>query len=101
MKDVVEERKFYLQALIVKIMKVEKSQTHNDLEYNVIQESMSNFVPTQVSIKGVIDGLIEKQYLARVVAESDMYNCLAYRANLNSNMEFAFFLIFEERFFIQ
>ena len=72
-------------------MKVEKSQTHKDLDYNVIQESMSKFVPTQVSIKGVIDGLIEKQYLARVVAESDMYNCLAYRANLNSNMEFAFF----------
>ena len=36
MKDVVEESKFYLQALIVKITKAKKSQTHKDLEYNVI-----------------------------------------------------------------
>ena len=38
-----------------------------DTTVRPISQSMSNFVPTQVSIKGVIDdGLIDKEYLARV-----------------------------------
>ena len=76
-KAVLEDRKFYLQALIVRIMKAKKSLPHKDLVNEVIQESMSNFVPTQVFIKGVIDGLIEKEYLARDDRQRDMYNYLA------------------------
>ena len=76
-KAVLEDRKFYLQALIVRIMKAKKSLAHKDLVNEVIQESMSNFVPTQVFIKGVIDGLIEKEYLARDDRQRDMYNYLA------------------------
>ena len=95
-KAVVDERKLYLQALIVRIMKAKKSLAHKDLVNEVIQESMSNFVPTQVSIKGVIDDLVEKEYLARDVGESDMYNYLAWRANHNSNVSpaIAFFFSF-------
>ena len=58
-------------------MKAKKSLAHKDLVNEVIQESMSNFVPTQVFIKGVIDGLIEKEYLARDDRQRDMYNYLA------------------------
>ena len=72
-----EERKFYLQALIVRIMKAKKSLPHKDLVNEVIQESISNFIPSQVFIKSVIDGLIEKEYLANSEEEDDVYDYLA------------------------
>lgn len=76
-KAVMEERKFYLQALIVRIMKSKKTLSHKDLANEVIQESISSFVPSQVFIKGVIDGLIHKEYLALAEGDGDVYNYLA------------------------
>lgn len=76
-KAVLEERKFYLQALIVRIMKSKKTMNHNDLVSEVIKEAMSNFVPSQVFVKGVIEDLIAKEYLERARRNKDEYNYLA------------------------
>ncbi|CAF3571796.1 unnamed protein product [Adineta steineri] len=60
-----DDRKFYLQAIIVRIMKSRKTLRHNLLIDEVITQSKQRFTPSISLIKKCIEILIDKQYLER------------------------------------
>ncbi|CAF0948041.1 unnamed protein product [Adineta ricciae] len=74
-KAVEEDRKFYLQAVIVRIMKARKVLKHNSLIEEVITQSKQRFLPSIQIIKKCIEILIDKQYLER--RSNDEYSYIA------------------------
>lgn len=74
-KAVEEDRKFYLQAVIVRIMKARKVLKHNSLIEEVITQSKQRFLPSIHIIKKCIEILIDKQYLER--RSNDEYSYIA------------------------
>ncbi|KAJ8502376.1 hypothetical protein ONZ45_g11822 [Pleurotus djamor] len=60
-----DERKYQMEACIVRIMKDRKHMTHNDLVHEVTKQLVGRFVPSPLNIKKRIEGLIEKEYLER------------------------------------
>eukprot|EP00118_Oscarella_pearsei_P017044 m.167647 g.167647 ORF g.167647 m.167647 type:complete len:744 (+) comp38937_c0_seq3:170-2401(+) len=72
-----EDRRLYLQAAIVRVMKSRKVLKHNLLIQEVISQAQSRFSPSISSIKKSIESLIEKQYLERKEDSKDEYNYLA------------------------
>lgn len=53
------------KACIVRIMKDRKNMTHNALVTEATRQLSSRFHPNPVDIKRRIEGLIERDYLAR------------------------------------
>ncbi|CAF1220958.1 unnamed protein product [Rotaria sordida] len=74
-RAVEEDRKFYLQAVIVRIMKARKKLKHNSLIEEVITQSKQRFLPSIHIIKKCIEILIDKQYLER--SSNDEYSYIA------------------------
>eukprot|EP01132_Coremiostelium_polycephalum_P011565 gene11565-14165_t len=72
-KGIDEDRKLYLQASIVRIMKARKTTTHVSLIQEVIEHSRLRFQPNIPMIKKCIEQLIEKEYIQRAEGESDKY----------------------------
>ncbi|XP_065323897.1 cullin-2-like isoform X1 [Gordionus sp. m RMFG-2023] len=72
-----EDRKLYLQAVIVRIMKSRKVAQHNQLVQEVIEQSKSRFVPSVNVIKKCIETLIEKQYVKRKTDFPEEYSYIA------------------------
>ena len=72
-----EDRKLFLQAAIVRIMKSRKKMRHNLLIEEVINQSKSRFLPSVTMIKKSIESLIEKQYIERVSSSSEEYQYIA------------------------
>jgi cullin 2 len=72
-----EDRKLYLQAAIVRIMKARKIIKHNPLIQEVIQQSKNRFTPSVTMIKKCIEALMEKQYLERTSNTTDEYSYVA------------------------
>eukprot|EP00095_Tigriopus_kingsejongensis_P010955 maker-scaffold129_size324999-snap-gene-1.22 protein:Tk10955 transcript:maker-scaffold129_size324999-snap-gene-1.22-mRNA-1 annotation:"Cullin-2" len=71
-----EDRKMYLQAAIVRIMKSRKVLKHTLLIQEVISQSKSRFTPSIPMIKKVIENLIDKAYIERT-KNSDEYAYMA------------------------
>ncbi|CAF4869208.1 unnamed protein product [Rotaria sp. Silwood1] len=74
-KIVDDDRKFYLQAVIVRIMKSRKTLKHNLLIEEIITQSKQRFIPSIHVIKKCIEILIDKQYLER--NSTDEYTYIA------------------------
>ncbi|XP_062517542.1 cullin-2-like [Corticium candelabrum] len=72
-----EDRKLYLQAAVVRIMKSRKALKHNLLIQEVIAQARARFSPSIALIKKCIEALIDKQYLERREDSKDEYHYLA------------------------
>jgi len=72
-----EDRKMYLQAAIVRIMKSRKVLKHNALIPEVLSQSKARFAPNISIIKKCIEMLIDKQYIERTANSSDEYSYVA------------------------
>jgi len=60
-----EERKFQIEACIVRIMKDRKRMTHNDLVNEATRQLASRFLPNPLAIKKRIEALLDREYLDR------------------------------------
>lgn len=71
-RSVQEDRRFYIQAVIVRIMKSRQQISHTELIDEVIRQSKNRFEPSISLIKQCIEGLIEKHFIDRA-AQKDQY----------------------------
>ncbi|VDO04941.1 unnamed protein product [Rodentolepis nana] len=76
-KQVHEDRKFFLQAAIVRILKARKIIGHAELVKCVMVEASDRFKPPLPLVKRCVEDLIEKGYLERNPNDADQYNYLA------------------------
>ncbi|XP_077371254.1 cullin-3-B-like isoform X2 [Festucalex cinctus] len=72
-----DDRKVMIEAAIVRIMKTRKKIQHNVLVAEVTQQLQARFLPSPVVIKKRIEGLIEREYLARTPEDRNMYTYIA------------------------
>ncbi|KAK3922428.1 Cullin-3 [Frankliniella fusca] len=72
-----EDRKHEIEAAIVRIMKARKRMAHNVLVTEVTEQLKSRFLPSPVIIKKRIEGLIEREYLARTPEDRKVYTYVA------------------------
>lgn len=72
-----EDRKHEIEAAIVRIMKARKKLSHNVLVAEVTNQLRSRFYPSPVVIKKRIEGLIEREYLARTPEDRREYTYVA------------------------
>ncbi|CAH0389373.1 unnamed protein product [Bemisia tabaci] len=68
-----EDRKHEIEAAIVRIMKARKKMAHNVLITEVTEQLKVRFLPSPVIIKKRIEGLIEREYLARTPEDRKLY----------------------------
>lgn len=72
-----EDRKHEIEAAIVRIMKSRRRMAHNILVTEVTEQLKSRFLPSPVIIKKRIEGLIEREYLARTPEDRKVYTYVA------------------------
>lgn len=60
-----DDRRHFIEATIVRVMKARKTMEHNDLVSEVMKISSTISRPTAIMIKQKIEGLIEKEYMKR------------------------------------
>eukprot|EP00879_Flechtneria_rotunda_P031663 GHRR01034612.1.p1 GENE.GHRR01034612.1~~GHRR01034612.1.p1 ORF type:complete len:688 (+),score=269.23 GHRR01034612.1:951-3014(+) len=73
--EVVQERQHAIDAAIVRVMKMRKTLAHKLLVQEVITQL--RFQLTNADLKRRIDNLIEREFLERSSADSQVYNYLA------------------------
>ena len=76
-KSIEDDRKFALDAAIVRIMKARKEMTYEHLKAATIDAMKSHFVPQVDIIKKRIDVLVEAEYLERSEDDRNRYNYIA------------------------
>ncbi|XP_054282232.1 cullin-3-like [Macrosteles quadrilineatus] len=72
-----DDRKHEIEAAIVRIMKARKKMPHNILVTEVTEQLKCRFMPSPVIIKKRIEGLIEREYLARTPEDRKVYTYVA------------------------
>lgn len=72
-KSVDDDRKLYIQAIIVRIMKSRQQLTHVQLIQQTIDHAKSRFTPSIPMIKKCIELLLDKQYIERSSESGDKY----------------------------
>lgn len=71
------DRKLYLDAAIVRIMKANKTMTYEKLKNATIDAVKNHFVPQVDTIKQRIDSLVESDYLERDKTERNKFHYVA------------------------
>ncbi|KAJ7069869.1 Cullin [Mycena amicta] len=77
LKTVDEDRKYVIQATIVRIMKARKTMKNQPLIQEVISQVTQRFAPKIPDIKKAIDTLLEKEYIERVDGTRDTFAYVA------------------------
>ncbi|KAF9013451.1 Cullin [Cyathus striatus] len=77
LKSVDEDRKYVIQATIVRIMKARKTMKNQALIQEVISQISQRFAPKIQDIKKAIDTLLEKEYIERVESTRDTFAYVA------------------------
>ncbi|KAL7280169.1 hypothetical protein ACG7TL_006588 [Trametes sanguinea] len=77
LKTVDEDRKYVIQASIVRIMKARKTMKNQALIQEVITQISQRFTPKIPDIKKAIDHLLEKEYIERVEGTRDTFAYVA------------------------
>jgi cullin 3 len=72
-----EDRKYQIEAAIVRTMKFRKTLDHNNLVSSAIQQLSARFMPDPVMVKKRIESLIERDYLERDENSRGVYNYVA------------------------
>jgi len=72
-----DDRKMYIQATIVRVMKCRKILEHSELIGEVLNQSKARFKPSIPTIKKCIECLIDKAYLGRVSNSTSKYSYVA------------------------
>ncbi|KAG0186717.1 Cullin-2 [Apophysomyces sp. BC1034] len=72
-KAIDEDRRMYLQAAIVRIMKSRQVLPHVQLIQEIIDQANSRFSPSVIMIKKCIEQLLEKQFIARQERDTYVY----------------------------
>ncbi|KAA3678740.1 cullin 2 [Paragonimus westermani] len=76
-RQVNEDRRFFIQAAIVRIMKSRKQIDHVTLLKTIMQQAGGRFQPSVPLIKRCIENLIDKGYIERSPDDPDHYCYLA------------------------
>jgi len=71
-KAIDEDRRLFLQAVAVRILKMRKQMQYNVLVEEIIEQSSKHFKPSVASIKKCIEELIETQYMERKEGDRKM-----------------------------
>ncbi|KAG2370892.1 hypothetical protein C9374_013767 [Naegleria lovaniensis] len=72
-----EDRRYVIQAAIVRILKARKLIEHKQLVNLLLTQLSPTFKPTTVDIKRAIDSLLQQEYMKRVNDDSNWYQYLA------------------------
>merc|ERR1739848_865183 len=76
-KKIEEDRRYEIEAAIVRIMKARKKITHNELISEAIQQLQRRFQPQPAVIKQKIEALIEREYISRSANNREEYEYVA------------------------
>lgn len=76
-EDVDKERKYTIDAAIVRVMKSRKTLMHQNLIAEVVQQLRRMFEPDIRVIKRCVEGLIERDYLERDQSQNQLYKYVA------------------------
>lgn len=71
------DRKHYLDAAIVRIMKARKELSYEQLKAETISAVKAHFIPEVSVIKQRIAGLVEQEYLTRDQDDMNVYSYVA------------------------
>ncbi|KAH7954622.1 hypothetical protein HPB49_020249 [Dermacentor silvarum] len=71
--NVDEERRYTLEAAIVRIMKAHKTLSHDDLLVEVTNVLKSRYTPSPAAFKKRVDSLIEREYIERDTEHPEVY----------------------------